>query len=102
MADSAMHWQANLRNGEILTGEATDFATLNPLEVALFQIVERHPLFCLSVWHSSTMPIVYGTRETPNEVVHVIGLPDSKVFIFEGTGDVISLTEWGDGVFGPI
>lgn len=98
-----MHWQAKLHSGLVLTGETESFDSLNLESVAEFSIVKRLTNFCLSIWDMAGSPTGYCSRNTPNEVVHVIDAsPTSKVFVFEGTEEPVYLTKWGTGVFGPI
>ena len=97
-----MHWQASIRQGDPITGEAADFSTIRSIDVAEFSIVERFPNFCLVKWEMPGLPLAYEIRSTPNENVHVIDAGHIKIFVFEGTGEVVKLTKWDSGVFGPI
>lgn len=97
-----MHWQAKLHNGRIVTGEAEPFGNLSAQEVSEFSIVERYANFCLVLWETNSLPLVYATRQTPNEIVHIVCTPRIKAFIFEGTSEVIQQPSWGHGIFAPI
>ena len=97
-----MHFQANLKDGSVVTGEAALFSSLPTADVDSFQIVSRHVGFCVSIWEMTGCPLAYVTRQTPNETVHVMQTQAGCVFIFEGTGDIVQQTEWGSGIFEPI
>ena len=97
-----MHWQANLRHGPIVTSDDAAFSSLDADEVVWFGIVGRKGRVNVVVWQTDELPIVYARRETPNEVVHVVATSQAKVFVFEGTGQVIEQAKWGSGIFSAV
>lgn len=96
-----MHWQAIHEDGSVSSGP-DGFGFLDFRTIRHFAIVQPLTLGCLVIWEAKSMPIAYGQRNTPNEIVHVIATQRDKVFVFEGTSETVVLTEWGNGIFAPI
>lgn len=97
-----MHWQATCKHGGNAINGPDGFDSINFDSVRSFAIVQPLAHGYQVVWEANAQPLAYARRETPNEAVHVIEMPDEKVFVFEGTGAVIRQPLWGTGVFAPI
>lgn len=104
-----MHWQAIHHDGRVVTGPdgfhdldfetVRHFSIVQPLEIPRGSKLQANHL---CVWEANAVPLDYEKRSTPNEIFHVIEMPKVKVFVFEGTCDVITQKDWGAGSFGPI